>query len=84
MLGNYLTNNWMTLEELRNKKLCLIVGRALAATGVVLGTVYEENGLITVKIHLAGFGLSDEQSEGSADLDEFARLTATEQTKEIL
>jgi hypothetical protein len=59
VLGNYLTNNWTTLEDLRNNKHCLIVGRALRATGVVLGTVYEENGLIAVKIQLAGFGLSD-------------------------
>jgi TonB family protein len=51
---------------------------------VVLGSLYEENGLIAVKIHLAGFGLSDEQSEGSGDQDEFARLTATEQMKEML
>jgi TonB family protein len=84
MFGDYLTKNWTTLEDLRNNKHCLIVGRALGATGVVLGTVYEENGLIAVKTHLAGFGLSDEQSEGPGDLDEFARLTATQQTKEFL
>jgi TonB family protein len=84
MLGNYLTNHWTTLEDLRIDKLCLIVGPALGATGVVLGTVYEENGQIAVKIHLAGFGLSDEQSEGPGDADEFARLTATQQTKEFL
>ncbi len=48
---------------------------------MVLGSLYEENGLIAVKIHLAGFGLSDEQSEGSGGQDEFARLTATEQMK---
>src|SRR5260370_27012854 len=84
MFGDYLTNNWTTVEDLSNNKVCLLVGRALGAIGVVLGTIYEENGLIALKIHLAGFGLSDEQSEGPGDLDEFARLTATQQTKEFL
>jgi TonB family protein len=84
LLGNYLTNNWTTLEDLRDSKICLRVGRALGATGVVLGTVYEENGLIALKIHLAGFGQSEEQDNGFSEQDEFARLAATEQTKEFL
>ena len=82
--AEYLTENWTTLEDLKNVPACLYIGRELGSTGVILGTVYEENGLIALKIHLAGFGHSEGQGEGFDEQYEFGRLTATEQTKEIL
>ena len=48
------------------------------------GSVYEQNGAIGLKIHLSGFGLSDESKSEFGDLDEVAWLSATEQTKDPL
>jgi len=44
----------------------------LGATGIVLGSVYEQNGAIGLKIHLSGFGLSDESKSEFGDLDDIA------------
>ena len=84
LLATYLTDNWSTLEDLRTNKVCLYIGRSLGATGVVLGTIYEENGYIAVKIHLSGFGPSDEQNDGFDPADELARLRETESLRSLL
>src|SRR5713101_4813076 len=49
----YLTKNWTTLEDLKNFPGCLLIGRELGATGIVLGSVYEQNNQIALKIHLS-------------------------------
>jgi TonB family protein len=82
--AEYLTQNWTTLEDLKNFPGCRYIGRELGATGIVLGSVYEQNGAIGLKIHLSGFGLSDESKSEFGDLDEVAWLSATEQTKDLL
>ena len=46
--------------------------------------MYEQNGAIGLKIHLSGFGPSDESKSEFGDLDEVARLSETEQTKDLL
>jgi len=79
----YLTQNWTTLEDLKNFPGCRYMGRELGATGIVLGSVYEQNGAIGLKIHLSGFGLADESKSEFGDLDEVAWLSAIEQTKEL-
>jgi TonB family protein len=84
LLATYLTDNWSTLEDLRTNKVCLYIGRSLGATGVVLGKIYEENGYIAVKIHLSGFGPSDEQTDGFDSADELARLRETESLRSLL
>ncbi len=82
--AEYLTENWTTLEDLKNFRAPLLIGRELGATGIVLGSVYEQNGQIALKIHLVGFGRSDDTKDEFSDKDEIAWLTATEQVKELL
>lgn len=80
----YLTKNWTTLENLKNFPGCLLIGRELGATGIVLGSVYEQNNQIALKIHLSGFGPSDETKSAFGDQDEVAWLTATGPMKDVL
>jgi len=82
--AEYLTENWTTLEDLKNFRAPLLIGRELGARGIVLGSVYEQNGQIALKIHLVGFGGSDDPKNEFSDTDEIAWLTATEQVKELL
>jgi len=55
-LKDYLTKEWTTLEDLKSNDVCLRIGRQLGATGVILGTLYEENGQVSLTIHLEGLG----------------------------
>ena len=48
------------------------------------GSVYEQNGAIGLKIHLSGFGLSDESKSEFGDLDEVAWLSAKVQGTVVL
>jgi TonB family protein len=82
--AEYLTNNWTTLEDLSDFKPCLLIGRELGATGIVLGSVYEQNGAIALRIHLSGFGPSKESKSEFGDQDEIAWLTATGPLKDLL
>jgi TonB family protein len=82
--GEYLTKNWTTLEDLKNFPGCLYIGHELGATGVALGSVYEQNNRIALMIHLSGFGLSDDGKSEFADQDDSIWLTPTEQMKDLL
>src|SRR5216117_2144139 len=42
VLEDYLIKEWTTLEDLKSGDVCLLIGRQLGATGVILGTLYEE------------------------------------------
>ena len=83
-LAEYLTQNWTTLEDLKNFPGCRYIGRELGTTGIVMGSVHEQNGAIGLKIHLSGFGPSEESKSEFGDLDEVAWLSATGQTKDLL
>ena len=48
ILKDYLTKEWTTLEDLQSKEVCLRIGRQMGATGVILGTLYEENGFLSI------------------------------------
>ncbi|HEY1423015.1 MAG TPA: energy transducer TonB [Candidatus Acidoferrum sp.] len=84
ILTDYLEKNWMSQEDLSNEEVCLWIGRRLGATGVITGSLSEENGQITLKVHLAGFGPVDNKANQFAPHDELAHLTLTEQTKRML
>lgn len=84
ILSAYLTKNWATLEDLSTIDVCLRIGRVLGATGVITGTLFEENGQIGLRVHLEGFGRVDKETDDFRDSDELARLALTEQTKEML
>src|SRR2546428_73828 len=73
ILKDYLTTNWTTLEDLRSPDLCLWIGRQMGATGVILGTLYEENGQISLTVHLEGFGPVAKEEDIVQVTDETAR-----------
>src|ERR1700730_17723467 len=43
-LSEYLVKNWTTLEDLQSTDVFFQIGRQLGASGVILGTIQEENG----------------------------------------
>jgi TonB family protein len=84
ILTDYLKKNWVSQEDLSSNEVCLWIGRELGATGVITGSLFEENGQITLKVHLAGLAPVDKKTDQFRDDDEVARLTLTEQTKGML
>jgi len=84
ILKDYLTQNWTTLEDLRSHNVCLRIGRQLGATGVILGTLYEENGQISLTVHLEGFGRVAKEADSFQVTDERARFPVTEEMHAML
>jgi TonB family protein len=84
ILKDYLTQNWTTLEDLRSHDVCLRIGRQLGATGVILGTLYEENGQISLTVHLEGFGPVAKAADISQVTDERGRFPVTEEMRAML
>lgn len=76
-LTDYLKKNWVSEEDLSTNEVCLWIGRELGATGVITGSLSEENGQITLKVQLAGFGPVDKKADES-------QLALTERTKKML
>lgn len=83
-LKDYLTENWTTLEDLQSQHVCFQIGRQLGATGVILGTLYEEDGQIGLTIHLEGFGPVKEPKDLFALQDDHARFPVTEEMHAML
>jgi TonB family protein len=79
ILKNYLTTNWTTLEDLQSRDVCLRIGRQIGATGVILGTLYEENGQISLTVHLEGFGPVAKEADIFQVADQKARFPVTEE-----
>jgi TonB family protein len=84
ILKDYLTTNWTTLEDLRSPDLCLQIGHQMGATGVILGTLYEENGQISLTVHLEGFGPAAKEADIFQETDERARFPVTEEMHAML
>ena len=55
-LSEYLVQNWTTLEDLQSTDVYFQIGRQIGASGVILGTMQEENGKLYLTLHLEGFG----------------------------
>jgi len=83
-LKDYFTKNWTSLEDLQSREVCLHFGRELGATGIILGTLYEENGMIALRLHMEGIGPVRRNSDEIGDNDELIRLSLSEQTKDML
>jgi TonB family protein len=81
ILKDYLTTNWTTLKDLESADVCLQIGRQLGATGVILGTLYEENGQISLTIHIEGFGPVVKKADAFQVTDERARFLSTEELR---
>jgi len=84
ILKDYLTTNWTTLEDLQSRDVCLRIGRQMGATGVILGTLYEENGQISLTVHLEGFGPVAKEADIFQVTDERARFPVTEEMHAML
>jgi TonB family protein len=84
ILKNYLTTNWTTLEDLQSRDVCLRIGRQIGATGVILGTLYEENGQISLTVHLEGFGPVAKEADIFQVADQKARFPVTEEMHAML
>jgi TonB family protein len=84
ILKDYLTQNWTTLEDLRSHDVCLRIGRQMGATGVILGTLYEENGQISLTVHLEGFGPVAKEADIFQVTDERVRFPVTEEMHTML
>src|SRR6267378_2340931 len=84
ILKDYLTTNWTTLEDLQSADVCLRIGRQMGATGIILGTLYEENGQISLTVHLEGFGPVSKEADIFQVTDERARFPVTEEMHAML
>jgi len=84
ILKDYLTTNWTTLEDLQPRDACLRIGRQMGATGVILGTLYAENGQISLTVHLEGFGPVAKEADIFHVTDERARFPVTEEMHTML
>ncbi len=84
ILKDYLTTNWTTLEDLRSHDVCFQIGRQMGATGVILGTLYEENGQISLTVHFEGFGPVAKEADIFQEKDDRARFPVTEEMHAML
>lgn len=84
ILKDYLTKEWTTLEDLQSNEVCLRIGRQMGATGVILGTLYEENGFLGISVHLDGFGPIAKDEDGRSATDERIRFPVTEEMHAML
>src|SRR5260370_25122530 len=83
-LKDHLTKEWTTLEDLKSNDICLRIGRPLGATGVIMGTLYEENGQISLTIHLEGFGPVTNKADVFEPTAERVRFPTHEAVQPIL
>jgi TonB family protein len=84
LLKDYLRKEWITLGNLHSNEASLQLGRDLGATGVITGSVFEENGRIILRIHTEGLGSSNKKAATLNGSDEYVRLTATQEMKDLL
>jgi TonB family protein len=84
ILKDYLLQNWTTLEDLQSSDVCLRIARQLGATGVIIGTLYEENGYLSLTTHLVGFGLIRRTPDTVEPSYERARFLLTEEFHAML
>lgn len=84
ILKDYLVENWTTLEDLQSSGVCLQIGRELGAMGVILGTVHEENGQLSLTTHLEGFRPPPQESREELDPAESIRILLTPEIHSLL
>lgn len=84
ILKDWLIQNWTTLNDLHSSNICLQIGRELGATGVITGTLYEENGYLSLTTQLVGFGLIGKAADIFEPADERTRFLLTEEFHAML
>lgn len=84
VLKDYLIENWTTLEDLQSSDVCFRIGRQLGATVVILGTLHEENGQLSLTTNLEGFGPPPQHSRDELDPGESIRILLTSEIHFLL
>jgi len=78
-LSEYLVHNWTTLEDLQSTDGFFQIGRQLGASGVILGTMQEENGKLYLTLHLMGFCPSPNPKDIFEATDDRIRFPLTDE-----
>ena len=78
-LSEYLVQNWTTLEDLQSTDVSFQIGRQIGASGVILGTMQEENGKLYLTLHLEGFGPSPNAKDIFEGTDDRIRFPLTDE-----
>lgn len=83
-LSEYLVQNWTTLEDLQSTDVCFQIGRQIGASGVILGTMQEENGKLYLTLHLEGFGPPPNAKDIFEETDDRIRFPLTDELHALL
>jgi TonB family protein len=83
-LSEYLVQNWTTLEDLQSTDVFFQIGRQLGASGVILGTMQEENGKLYLTLHLVGFCPSPNPKDIFETTDDRIRFPLTDELHTLL
>jgi TonB family protein len=83
-LSEYLVQNWTTLEDLRSTDVFFQIGRQIGASGVILGTMQEENGKLYLTLHLEGFGPAPNANDIFEGTDDRIRFPLTDELHTLL
>jgi len=83
-LSEYLVQNWTTLEDLQSTDVFFQIGRQLGASGVILGTMQEENGKLYLTLHLVGFCPSPNPKDIFEATDDRIRFPLTDELRALL
>jgi len=79
-----LVQNWTNLEDLNSNQVCLHVAREQGATGVVLATLHEENGQLSLTMRLEGLGRPSHAKDEFDSGDESVRILLTPEIHSLL
>src|ERR1700722_738572 len=83
-LSEYLVQNWTTLEDLQSTDVFFQIGRQMGASGVILGTMQEENGKLYLTLHLVGFCPSPNPKDIFEATDDRIRFPLTDELHALL
>jgi TonB family protein len=83
-LSEYLVQNWTTLEDLQSTDVFFQIGRQMGASGVILGTMQEENCKLYLTLHLVGFCPSANPKDIFEATDDRIRFPLTDELHALL
>jgi hypothetical protein len=72
------------LEDLQSTDVCFQIGSQIGASGVILGTMQEENGKLYLTLHLEGFGPSPDAKDIFEAPDDRIRFPLTDELHALL
>jgi TonB family protein len=83
-LSEYLVQNWTTLEDLQSTDVFFQIVHQMGASGVILGTMQEENGKLYLTLHLVGFCPSPNPEDIFEATDDRIRFPLTDELHALL